>query len=97
MDLGMRTGTGGAAFKAFARIGLWLVGMIVVGAMIGLQWSTLAFAFLFGFVNVKWTGPARLWALVPGIIVALVVFGVLDQVMHVVWPDRVITDWLLGR
>ena len=97
MDLGMRTGTGGAAFKSFTRIGLWLVGMLVLGAIIGLQWSTLAFAFLFGFVNVKWTGRARLWALVPGIIVAVVVFGVLDQVMHVVWPDRVIADWLLGR
>ncbi len=97
MDLGMRTGTGQVAFRAFVVIALWLAAMVVAGAIVGLQYATVGFAVLFGFSTLKWRGRRRLWALVPGVIVAVVVFGVLDQFMHVIWPDRVILDALLGR
>ena len=97
MDLGMRTGTGQVAFRAFLVIALWLAAMVVAGAIVGLQYSTVGFAVLFGFSTLKWRGRRRLWALVPGLIVAIVVFGVLDQFMHVIWPDRVIYDAVLGR
>ena len=97
MDLAMRTGTGQVAFRAFLVIALWLAAMVVAGAIVGLQYSTVGFAVLFGFSTLKWRGRRRLWALVPGLIVAIVVFGVLDQFMHVIWPDRVIYDAVLGR
>ena len=97
MDLGMRTGTGQVAFRAFVVIALWLAAMVVAGAIVGLQYATVGFAVLFGFTTLKWRGRRRLWALVPGVIVAIVVFGVLDQFMHVIWPDRVLYDALLGQ
>ena len=97
MDLGMRTGTDRVAFRAFLGISAWLAAMVVGAAIVGLQYATVAFAVLFGFATLQWRGRKRLWALAPGLIVAAVVFGVLDQIMHVVWPDRVILDSLLGR
>ncbi len=97
MDLGMRTGTGRVAFRAFLGISAWLAAMVIGGAIVGLQYATVAFAVLFGFATLQWRGRKRLWALVPGVLVAAVVFGVLDAIMHVIWPDRVILDWLLGR
>ncbi len=97
MDLGMRTGTDRVAFRAFLGISAWLAAMVIGGAIVGLQYATVAFAVLFGFATLQWRGRKRLWALVPGILVAAVVFGVLDAIMHVIWPDRVILDWLLGR
>ena len=97
MDLGMRTGTGRVAFVAFLRIFAWLAAMVVGAAVVGLQYATVAFALLFGFASLQWRGARRLWALVPAALVAIVVFGVLDRVMHVVWPDTVILDAILGR
>ena len=97
MDLGMRTGTDRVAFRAFLGISAWLAAMVIGGAIVGLQYATVAFAVLFGFATLQWRGRKRLWALVPGVLVAAVVFGVLDAIMHVIWPDRVILDWLLGR
>ncbi len=97
MDLGMRTGTDRVAFRAFLGISAWLAAMVIGAAIVGLQYATVAFALLFGFASLQWRGRARLWALVPGVLVAAVVFGVLDAVMHVIWPDRVILDALLGR
>ncbi len=97
MDLGMRTGTDRIAFRAFLGISAWLAAMVIGGAIVGLQYATVGFAVLFGFATLKWRGRKRLWALVPGVVVSIVVFGVLDQIMHVIWPDRVILDALLGR
>ena len=97
MDLGMRTGTDRVAFRAFLGISAWLAAMVIGAAIIGLQYATVAFALLFGFSTLQWRGRKRLWALVPAVLVAIVVFGVLDQIMHVIWPDRVILDSLLGR
>ena len=97
MDLGMRTGTGRVAFRAFLGISAWLAAMVIGGAIVGLQYATVGFALFFGFATLQWRGRKRLWALVPAVIVAVVVFGVLDQIMHVIWPDRVILDALLGR
>ena len=97
MDLGMRTGTDRVAFRAFLTISAWLAAMVIGAAVVGLQYATVAFAVLFGFATLQWRGRKRLWALVPGVLVAIVVFGVLDAIMHVIWPDRVILDWLLGR
>ena len=97
MDLGMRTGTGRVAFRAFLGVSAWLAAMVIGAAIIGLQYATVAFALFFGFAMLQWRGRRRLWALVPSLLVAIVVFGVLDYIMHVVWPDRVILDALLGR
>lgn len=97
MDLGMRTGTDRVAFRAFLVISAWLAAMVIGAAIFGLQYATVAFAVLFGFATLQWRGRKRLWALVPGVLVAIVVFGVLDLIMHVIWPDRVILDALLGR
>lgn len=97
MDLGMRTGTDRGAFRAFLGISAWLAAMVIGAAIVGLQYATVAFALLFGFATLKWRGRKKLWALVPAVLVAVVVFGVLDAIMHVIWPDRVILDLLLGR
>lgn len=96
MDIGMRTGTGTTALRALVRISAWLVGMIVMGAIIGLHFAALGFAFLFAWTSLEWRGRRRLWALAPGVVVGVVVFGVMDRVMHVIWPEQIILDALLG-
>ena len=96
MDLGMRTGTGREAFKSLVVVSAWLGALVIGAAIIGLQYAAIAFAFLFGITMLPWRGKSRLWALLPGILLTVVIFGVFNTIMNVLWPDPVIWNWITG-
>ena len=96
MDLGMRTGTGKEAFKSLMVVSAWLGALVIGAAIIGLQYAAIAFAFLFAIVMLPWRGKSRLWALLPGILLTVVIFGVFNTIMNVLWPDPVIWNWITG-
>ena len=94
MDLGMRTGTGSEAAQKLAYVLGWLAGYIVAIGVLGMPFASIAFALLFGLTNLKWGWPGRLWALVPGAIIATIIFGFFKHVMFVDWPKKIFLDLL---
>ena len=97
MDLGMRTGTDRKAALALARMGAWIAGFLVLMGFIGFQVSTMVFAAAFILGNLDWPWRRRLlWAMLPVGILAVVVFGVLENALHPIWPNPFIRDALFS-
>ena len=94
MDLGMRTGTGMEAFKKLAAALSWLGGFVFFIALIGMPFASIAFALLFGITQVKLPGRQRLWGLLPGVIMAVLIFLVFEKLMVIEWPTKVVLVWL---
>ncbi len=94
MDLGMRTGTGMEAVRRLAVVLGWIAAYIVAVGFISLPWASIGFALIFAWVNVPWSLPRRLWTLAPAALIALLVYGLFEQVTHTVWPERIFLDWI---
>ena len=94
MDLGMRAGTGLEAARRLAYVLSWIVAFVVAIGFVSLPYAAIGFAVLFAVVNVHWRGRKRLWALVPAILIATLIYGLFNQVMNVIWPDPIFLDWL---
>ncbi|MFN0073748.1 MAG: tripartite tricarboxylate transporter permease [Chloroflexota bacterium] len=96
MDIAMRTGTDTAAVWALARILGWIGGFVLAMGTFGLQITAILFPILFIPANIDWRGRKLLWVLIPVALSAFVVLGILDGMMHVVWPDRFVLNWFSG-
>ena len=97
MDLGMRTGTDSAATRKLGVVILWVVAYIIGVAVIGMPWASIAFALAFGLFQSEGAGAERLWALVPALVMALIIFGLFDQVMYVEWPTPIAPPVFFGH
>jgi hypothetical protein len=54
-----------------------------------MPWASIAFALAFGVFQSEGAGPERLWAIVPALVMALIIFGLFEQVMYVEWPTQI--------
>lgn len=96
MDLGMHSLAIPGARQAGAFIAAGLVGFMVLAGIIGLRWAAIAFAMYIPLAlmpNNKWRilGP-----LVAGLAVTAFQFGMADNLLHPIWPEAGLFDWL-GR
>jgi hypothetical protein len=96
MDIAMRTGTDMNAVRALVRILGWIAAFVVAMGTVGLQITAILFPAIFIPTNLEWRGRKLLWILLPMALSTIVVVGILDTMMHVVWPDRFILNWLTG-
>ena len=96
MDLGMRTGTGTEAFRRLVVVVGWIALYILAIGFVSLNWASMGFALVFAWVNVRWRGRKRLWALVPAGIIALLVYVVFGLVIYTIWPEPIFRNWLFG-
>ena len=94
MDLGMRTGTGMDAVKKLAAALSWLVGFIFLVGLIGMPVASIAFALSFGLTQVRLVGRHRLWGLLPGAIMAALIFLVFERLMVIEWPAKIVLGWV---
>ncbi len=94
MDLGMRTGMGMEAVGRLAVALGWIAAYIVAVGFISLPWASIGFALIFPWVNVPWSLPKRLWTLAPAALIALLVYGLFEQVTQTVWPERIFLNWI---
>ena len=91
MDLGMRTGTDLESTRRLGVVMTWIVAYIITVALIGMPWASIGFALVFGLFYFEGRGWQRLWALIPALLMALVIFGLFETVMYVEWPTQFIT------
>jgi hypothetical protein len=63
---------------------------------VGLQITAILFPAVFIPSNLEWRGKKLLWVLLPMFLSAVVVVGILDTMMHVVWPERFILNLFTG-
>jgi hypothetical protein len=96
MDIAMRTGTDMNAVRALVRILGWIAAFVVAMGTVGLQITAILFPAIFIPANLEWRGKKLLWVLLPMALSAIVVVGILDTMMHVVWPERFLLNWLTG-
>jgi hypothetical protein len=96
MDIAMRTGTDTEAVRALVRILAWIGAFVVAMGTVGLQITAILFPAVFIPANLDWRGKKLLWILLPMGLSAIVVLGILDTMMHVVWPERFLLNWLTG-
>jgi cbb3-type cytochrome oxidase subunit 3 len=96
MDLGMRTGTGREAVRRLTYVLGWIAGYILAIGLVGMPYASIGFAIVFAVVNVHWRNAKLLWALVPALLIAILSFGLFDGVMHIIWPEPIIWNWLTG-
>jgi hypothetical protein len=89
MDLGMRTGTDAEATRRLGVVAIWVIAYIVAVALIGMPWASIGFALVFGVFNSSGAGLQRLWAIVPALLMALIIFGMFEQGMYVEWPTQI--------
>jgi hypothetical protein len=94
MDLGMRTGTDAAAFRALLRMMGWIALFLVMMGTVGFVAARIIFPGLYVVANLRWTGRQMLWVLVPIGLSAFVTLVVMDYAMTVTWPDPFIVRWL---
>jgi hypothetical protein len=71
----------------------WLVGMLVLIRIIGLDLALPVFVLSYArFYGASW----RLCAILA-LMIAAFIFGVYDQIMHVYWPESVLGDLFLDE
>ncbi len=71
----------------------WLVGMLVLIRIIGLDLALPVFVFAYArFYGASW----RLCAILA-LMIAAFIFGIYDQIMHVYWPESVLGDLFLDE
>ena len=94
MDLGMRTGTNWESVRRLAVVLAWLAGFIVSIGVIGMPFAAVGFATIFGLTQVKLQGQQRAWGLLPGVIMAALIYLVFENLMVIEWPSRVALEWM---
>ena len=94
MDLGMRSGTGRESLRKLGIALTWLAGFMVMTVIIGMPLAAVGFALLFGMTQVRFQGRQRLWGLLPGVIMAVLIFLVFENLMVIDWPDNALSAWL---
>ena len=94
MDIGMRSGTGNEAFRRLLITVAWIGGFVLAIGTVGFQISAVLFPLVFILLNVPLRGWTRLWVLVPVSLAAIVTFGVMEELLHVFWPEPFIRNWL---
>ena len=94
MDLGMRTGTGLQALKRLGYVLAWLAGLVILSGIVEMRYVAIAFALAFGLIHVRGGARARVFGLIPAVIMVLVVYGIFGTMMVIEWPDRFILGWL---
>jgi TctA family transporter len=96
MDIAMRTGTDIQAVRALVRILGWIAAFVISMGTVGLQITAILFPAVFIPSNLDWRGKKLLWVLLPMALSTIVVVGILDTMMHVVWPERFILNFFTG-
>ncbi|MDE2838189.1 MAG: tripartite tricarboxylate transporter permease [Chloroflexota bacterium] len=87
MDIGMRSGTGVSAVRQLLpQIG-WLLGFVFAVGIIGFPWAAVLFPMAFIPFNTSLKLRQLGLALIPCLLAATVIFGIMDAVLHVLWPD----------
>ena len=79
--------------------GLWLfylmIGFVALSPIIGLQYSAILFAFVTPGIFLegerKWP-----WGFLTGGLLTALVVGLFDQMLHIIWPESLISSWLFG-
>ena len=94
MDLGMRTGTSWESVRKLAAVLAWLAGFIFAIGVIGMPIAAVGFATIFGLTQVKLRGQQRAWGLLPGVIMAALIYLVFENLMVIEWPSRVALEWM---
>ena len=94
MDLGMRTGTDFAAIHRLGVITGWIAAYILAVAIVGMPWASIGFALVFGLSQSEAAGWARLWGLIPALLMSLLIFGLFETIMYVEWPTALALEWL---
>ena len=94
MDLGMRTGTSWESVRKLAAVLAWLAGFIFAIGVIGMPFAAVGFAIIFGLTQVKLRGQQRAWGLLPGVIMAGLIYLVFENLMVIEWPSRVALEWI---
>jgi TctA family transporter len=89
MDLGMRTGTDATATRRLFAVLVWVVSYIAAVAIVGMPWASIGFALVFALVHCDAKPSQYLWATVPALLMALIIFGLFEGGMYVEWPARV--------
>ena len=95
MDLGMRSGTGRESLQKLGATLVWLGGFMLLTVLIGMPAAAVVFALLFGLTQVKLEGRRRLWALLPCVLMAFLIFLVFENLMVIEWPASAVSAWLL--
>ena len=96
MDIGMRSGTTNVAMQRLAPMVAWLLGFIVLAGIAGFPLATVMFPMIFIPFNTDISGKRLLLVLIPGAIAAVVSYGIMDTLLHVLWPDPFIRNWFIG-
>ena len=79
-----------ANFRGTLEIWAWLLGMVVLIKVVGLQFALPLFVLIYTkFYGASW----RLGILLAALIAAFV-FGVYDNIMRVYWPEYLLGDFL---
>jgi hypothetical protein len=92
LDLGMLSQGPEQRWTAKILLAL-LAGFVFLSMAVGLKWAALALAIAFpGAVSGK---ESRKFGLLTGAFVALLVFGLFDRVLFIIWPEPII--WAFVR
>jgi hypothetical protein len=94
MDLGMRTGTGADATRRLVIVMIWIIAYVAAVALIGMPWASIGFAVVFGWCEFERSGSPRLWAIVPALLLALLIFGLFEHGMYIEWPTTIALPFL---
>jgi hypothetical protein len=93
LDLGMMSegieGRGVSALKLFGLIGFFLL----LATLIGLQYAAIILAVITPALLMTGERP-WLWGLLTGGLIAAAVFGLFDHLLNVIWPERILWDWI---
>lgn len=100
MDLGMRSkGMAGSGRSGLIIFGLFVM-FTLVSMTVGMKYAAVTYSVISSMTllggNISANNRIRI-AVFTGLIVSAFVFGLADQVMHVIWPDPIITDWFLAK
>ena len=68
----------------------------VVSMTVGMKYAAVAYSVLSSLTLLSGNNRVRIAAF-TGLIVSVFVFGLADQVMHVIWPEPILTNWFLAR
>ena len=96
MDIGMRTGTGTAAVRRLLPLIGWLWGFVVAIGLIGFQASAILFPLFYLPLAMGLRRWAWAWILVSMAMIAGVTLGLMENLLHVFWPEPFIRNWLFG-
>ena len=96
MDIGMRSGSDNVAMRKLFPLIAWVVGFVILAGITGFPLATVIFPVVFIPFNTDLRGRRLSYVLIPGLLAAFVSYGIMDSLLHVLWPHPFIRDWFLG-